>query len=123
MNWYVFNREDPETWPELNCPMLVYYDLLDTLYICKWDNDINKFFEEVDCDKRFLHHFKECFYSYIGYIPNGYKVLHPVRCLNDDNCKIGCADDGYCMYDFCKCEQQKVINEYVVDTKRIWKEF
>ena len=122
MNWHVFKRDDPSTWPEIDCPMLVHCDLFNTLYVCKWDNDINKFFEEIDYNKRFLHHFKECFYSYIGYLPYIEKECHPAKCKGD---KYLCSeyDDGYCLGDDLGCKCMEVVTEYSLGHKRIWKEF
>ena len=117
MNWRVFKRDDPNTWPEIDCKFLVCYDY-DQLAVCEWDKTLKCFYDENG-----FAEYWECYYSYIGYIPNGYKTHKTLHCLNDNNCKIGCDDDGYCLYDFCKCEQQVEVNEYEVETKRIWKEF
>ena len=122
MKWHVFKNDDPSTWPQINCPMIVvreYSPINIHILICEWDDKLNKFIENKD----HYYNFQECFYSYVGYIPSGYKTHHLIRCLNDNNCKIGCADDGYCMYDFCKCEQQSTVNEYEIETKRIWRDF
>lgn len=122
MNWHVFKRDDPDTWPKIDCPMLVYCDLFNILYVCKWDNNINKFFEEVDCDKRFLHHFRECFYAYIGYLPYIEKECHPAKCKGD---RYLCSeyDDGYYLGDDLGCKGMEIVTEYSIGHKRIWKEF
>ena len=125
MNWRVYKRDDPSTHPEIDCPVLLcrHYTSTMTLAVHYFDKERNKFYENDGGIYRWYKTYDECFYTYITYIPNGYKVYKPIRCLNDDNCKIGCADDGYCMYDFYKCEQQVVVNEYEIETKRIWKDF
>ena len=71
----------------------------------------------------------ECFYAYIGYIPHISKTLHPKKCgYVDENgiecaCPYGFDDDGYCLNDEFKCEYVKIVNEYVIEEKRIWKDF
>ena len=126
MKWHVFKKDDPNTYPEFDCPMLLcksYSDTNITLGVHCFDNKQKSFYEKDGISGRWYKAYNECFYSYIGYIPNGYKVYNPIRCINDTNCPIGCADNGYCLYDFCSCEQQVVVNEYEVEVKRIWKEF
>ena len=83
-----------------------------------WDNE-EKYFVD-DCGGLEAD---ECYYAYIGYVPSGYKTHKVTKCMDDSKCKIGCEDDGYCMYDFHKCEQQREVNEYTIEEKRIWKEF
>lgn len=119
MDWQVFKRDDPSTWPEFDCPVLVCKNFDDDDYYfarAKWDNELKRFIGDGSSS------WNECYYSYITYIPKGHKVYHPVRCKNDDNCKIGCNDNGYCMYD-CECEQSFVVNEYEIIPKLIVKEF
>lgn len=121
MKWHVYKKDDPNTWPQIDCPMLVYggvpfyREVLDTV---DWDN-VSKMFV---WQKERLS-FEECYYAYIGYVPSGYKTRKVLKCMDDSNCKIGCEDDGYCMYDHCECEQQREVNEYSIEEKRIWKEF
>lgn len=124
MKWRLYKKDDPNTWPHIDCAMVLYggvpfyRNLLD---IFKWDNTAKKF---VYCDKRVLS-VDECYYAYIGYVPSGYKTLYPTKCMceNDDRCAY--EDDGYCM-DYendCTCEHKKKIAEYSIEEKRIWKEF
>ena len=123
MKWNVFKKDDPNTWPEIDCPILVYDDVFVEFYICKWNNSLGKF---VEPQKKILHHWRECYYAYIGYVPSGYKVFNPIICANKKH-GYTCDeyDDGYCMYRDLHpdCEHQKEVNEYGVELKRIWKEF
>ena len=122
MKWCLYKKDDPNTWPKIDCPLLVYggapfyRDVLDTV---DWDNTSKSF---VWQNERVLS-FDECYYAYIGHIPCGYKTHKVIKCANDISCTIGCNDDGYCMYDYYKCEQQREENEYEIEEKRIWKEF
>lgn len=123
MHWKLYRKDDPNTWPEIDCPILIYDDVWCEFYICKWDNNINRFFEPKE---KVLHTWKECYYAYIGYVPNGYKAFKTTKChLNPE---YGCEyeDDGYC-FDAQKdvyCPFCKEVTEYSLnDNKRIWKEF
>jgi hypothetical protein len=126
MNWHVYKKDDPSTWPEIDCPMLIYNEVWCEFHICKWNNIINRFFEPKE---KLLHTWKECYYKYIGYIPNGYSVSHPVVCGRIDeegNELIKCDfwHDGYCENEESVCEYSQVLNNYYIyDEKRIWKEF
>lgn len=123
MKWHLYKRDDTNTWPQIDCPMVVYKeyseDTIDII-VCTWDQAFSKFYEDSDSH---YYNFDECYYAYIGYVPRDYKTHKVLKCMDDSNCKIGCEDDGYCMYDHCECEQQRKINEYEVSTKRVWKEF
>lgn len=119
MKWHLYKADDPNTWPKIDCPMLVYFSDGGNLSLdCYWDNEENYFVDDYGCIE-----VDECYYSYIGYVPSGYKTHKVLICTDDSNCKIGCDDDGYCMYDFYKCEQQKEVNEYEIELKPIWSEF
>lgn len=122
MKWHLYKKYDPNTWPQIDCPMLVclYHPngKMD-LWICKWNKDKNWFVRHEVCN----FFTNECYYAYISYIPNGYKTHEVLKCKDDSNCKIGCEDNGYCMYDFTTCEQQVRKNEYSIEEKAIWKEF
>jgi hypothetical protein len=120
MNWHVFKRDDPETWPEVDCPLLVCWSNGDDyrLYNAKWDSE----------DKQFIHDLRwivfqkgDVFYTYIGYIPYIERELHPIKCAQE---RPRCAhyDDGYCLCE-TKCKFQKEVTEYSLGHKRIWKEF
>ena len=121
MKWHVYKKDDPNTWPHIDCPMVLYggvpfyRNLLD---IFKWDNTAKNF---IYCDKRVLS-VDECYYAYIGYVPSGYKTLYLIKCMceYDDRCTY--EDDGYCMFKD-SCEFAKVVPEYVIEEKRVWKEF
>lgn len=123
MNWHLYKKDDPNTWPKIDCPMVVYggvpfyRNLLD---IFKWDNTAKNF---IYYDKRVMS-VEECYYAYIGYVPSGYKTCHPIICTCK-NCPEGYDDNGYCMdYDNeYVCGYKKEIAEYSIEGKRIWKEF
>ena len=122
MEWHLYKRDDPNTWPQIDCPMVVclyYPNGKMNLWICKFNYAKNMFVREEVCT--FVT--EECYYAYIGYAPSGYKTHRNTKCTDDSNCRIGCCDDGYCMYDFCECEFQKEVDEYSIEEKRIWKEF
>ena len=122
MNWHLYKRDDPNTWPKIDCPMVVclYHPNGEmNLWICKWNRNNNWFIREEVVN----FYTKECYYAYIGYIPSGYKTHEVLKCMDDSNCKIGCEDNGYCMYYEFECEQQRKVNEYSIEEKRIWKEF
>lgn len=123
MKWHLYKRDDINTWPQIDCPMVVYKEYGENnieIMICAWDNLHSQFYEYNDDH---YYNFAECYYSYIGYTPSGYKTHKVLKCMDDRNCKIGCEDDGYCLYDYFKCEQQREVNEYEIEKKRIWKEF
>lgn len=119
MKWHVFKKDDPSTYPEIDCPTIVCLNDL-TVVTCKWDN-ISKIFyndEFVFTDG--------CFYAYLSYLPNMYTIHHPMGCGYGDRCYCphGFDDDGYCMCDDrFKCEHQVVRNEYEIMMRRVWKEF
>ena len=122
MKWHLYKRDDPSTWPTIDCPMVVYKSYSKnntTMTVCIWCKKFDKFYEKTD----HYYNFNECYYAYIGYVPCGHKTHKLLKCIDDVACDIGCADDGYCMYNHFKCEQQKEVNEYEIEEKRIWKEF
>ena len=121
MNWHLYRKDDPNTWPEIDCPMLVYDDEMDELYICKWNHELSKF---VSKKKKIIHYWKECYYKYIGYVPNGYTVRKAKMCACPNRCEY--EDDGYCFDKprnvVCKHMEKRTV--YALnDNKRIWKEF
>lgn len=127
MEWYLYKKDDPSTWPEIDCPILVYDESLYDFYICKWNPSLSKF---VEPKENIIHYWSECYYQYINYIPSGYKTLHLKVCRyvdeNGDECAClyGFDDDGYCFASgMFGCEHKKAINEYHIEIKRIWKEF
>ena len=121
MSWHVYKKDDPNTWPEIDCPILVYDDVWCEFHICKWNHIISRFFEPRE---KLLHTWKECYYQYIGYVPNGYKAIKTQKC----SCKRKCEyeDDGYCFdaKEGMNCMFCEEVTEYSLnDNKRIWKEF
>lgn len=117
MNYHVFNFDDSSTWPELNCPLLVFWTNNDWPLILQWDNKGRCF---VDSHRSYYP--TQCFYAYIGYAPYIEKECHPRKCGKGDRyCEN--EDDGYCMSDFCECKYIKFATEYSLGNKRIWKEF
>lgn len=120
MKWHLYKKDDPSTWPQIDCPMLVYFpesggSLTIDVY---WNNEDQYFADEygiLDFD---------FYYAYIGYVPSGYKELYPTKCTCDKRCKYGFDDDGYCMSDRTfACEYKRDVAEYEIEEKRIWKEF
>lgn len=122
MNWKLYRKDDPNTWPEIDCAMVVYDDAYCDFYICKWNNEFKKF---VEPEKKIVHYWKECYYKYIRYIPNGYKTIKAKKCtLYRGACAY--EDDGYCFDapEGTDCMFCKEVTEYhLCDNKIIWKEF
>ena len=119
MKWHVYKQDDPNTWPQIDCPMVVCDKPTEVLMICVWDKDSNQFCEE----RHSWHHdFDECYYAYIGYVPSGYKTLYPVKCMRGDDNRCAYDDDGYCMFE-SECKFAKEAPEYSIKEKAIWKEF
>lgn len=123
MKWHLYKSEDSNTHPKIDCPMVVYggapfyRNLLD---IFKWDNNAKNF---IYYDKRVLS-VDECYYAYIGYVPSGYKICYPTKCMRERDDRCGFDDDGYCMSDETyACEHKQNVAEYSIEEKRIWKEF
>lgn len=123
MNWHLYKRDDPNTWPHIDCPIVVYFcnsNEIVNLDVCKYNKEQNWFVREEKCN----FFINECYYAYIGYVPSGYKTHHPIMCTCE-NCPEGYDDNGYCMdYDNdYVCGYKKETAEYSVEQKRIWKEF
>ena len=121
MTWHLYKKDNPNTWPKIDCPMIVCFQksLNDEmeLHMCKKfvkGFGIFMFQDGGTCGV-------ECYYAYVGYVPSGYKTLYPVKCMKKG---MRCADDddGYCMFEN-KCEFAKTVPEYAIEEKRIWKEF
>ena len=122
MNWHLYRKDDPNTWPKIDCPIVVYDDTYCDFYICKWNNEFKKF---VEPEKKIVHYWKECYYGYIGYIPNGHKAVKVKKCTL---CRGTCEyeDDGYCFDapEGTSCMFCEEVTEYSLDdNKIIWKEF
>ena len=121
MSWHLYRKDDPNSWPEIDCPMLVYDECWCDFYICKWDNEIKRF---VEPKGKILHCWKECYYQYIGYVPNGYVTIKTAKCNAELQVRCDFDDDGYCEDTERMCPFRKNVNEYVLnDNKRLWKEF
>ena len=121
MNWHVFNRDDPETWPEIDCPLLVCWTDGEKyrLYNAKWDKEDKQFVRDL----RWIVFYKgDIFYTYIDYIPYIEKELHPAKC-KDNRYLCSHYDDGYCLGEDTKCKGIEIVTEYSIRHKRIWKEF
>jgi len=123
MDWKLYKKDDPNTWPEIDCPILVYDDEMCEFYICKWNQSLGKF---VEPRKKILHYWGECYYQYIGYVPSGYKEIKVLKCGVSPKTSCQYEDDGYC-FDCPREIQCKHMCEefmYIInDNKRIWKEF
>lgn len=121
MNWRVFKRDDPSTWPEIDCPMLICWTNGDDyrLYNAKWDSEDKQFIRDL---KWIVFQKGDIFYTYIGYIPYIEKECHPAKCKGD---RYLCSeyDDGYCLGDDLGCKCMEVVTEYSLGYKCIWKEF
>ena len=121
MNWHLYKKADPSTWPQIDCPMVVCQGDKVMSYLYFWDNNEHCFFNRRSIRG---YNFKESYYAYIGYVPSGYKTLYPIICTCK-NCPEGYDDNGYCMdYDndyICGCKKE--VAEYEIKEKRIWKEF
>lgn len=124
MKWHLYKKDDSNTFPEIDCPMVVY-GMLDGEYlipeVCLWDRKYECFYNK---EEYLYYHFDECYYAYIGYVPSGYKTHKVTKCADKNYCKGGCDwyDDGYCLLT-SECEQQRKVNEYSIEEKAIWKEF
>lgn len=128
MNWHLYRKDDPNTWPEIDCPMDACIYVTDGLYMIKivyYDISENVFYY-IECMERYNVKSDELYYRYIGYIPNGYKTIKSKKCgvYHDRYCQY--QDDGYC-FDLPRgitCKHMQEVNEYVLnDNMRIWKEF
>ena len=123
MEWHLYKKDDRNTWPQIDCPIVVYFcnsNGIINLDVCKYNKEQNWFIREEKCN----FFINECYYAYISYVPSGYKTHYPIICTCD-NCSQGFDDNGYCMdYDneyVCGCKKE--IAEYSIEMKRIWKEF
>ena len=123
MKWRVYKKDNQNSWPQINCPIVVYGMLNGNhliLEVCIWDREFECFYNQEEC---FYYHFDECYYSYISYVPSGYKTSYPVKCMNDCGDRCAYDDNGYCMAEKLRCKYAKTVPEYAIEEKRIWKEF
>lgn len=121
MNWHLYRKDDSNTWPEIDCPMLVYIE--DSLVLCHWDTEFECFIPDDSDAVLCYSDVFECCYVYIGYVPDTYKTYQVKKCNGCFSDWCGSEDDGYCMDEECKCRYQSMENEYEINLKRIWKEF
>lgn len=134
MHWKLYRKDDPNTWPEIDCPMFTcryFWDNFYELKIMYWDQDENSFYYVENMTKFYCIE-DELYYQYIGYIPSGYKTIKTKKCQYTDehgerySCPYGLEDDGYC-FDIAEgtdCMFCKEVIEYSInDNKIIWKEF
>lgn len=122
MNWHLYKKDDPNTWPEIDCPILVYDETWCEFYICKWNSELGRF---VEPKGKILHCWTECYYQYIEYMPNGYEATKVKKCNSFTNARCPYEDDGYC-FDSprqTKCKYMVEETEYSINYKRIWEEF
>ena len=116
MRWKVFNFNDHSTWPELNCPLLVFFTNNDWPCILQWDKEGHCF-----VDEHRSYYPTQCFYKYIGYMPYIERECHPIKCvIKEGVCDY--EDDGYCLNEK-KCKHQYKTKEYALGSKPIWKEY
>ena len=123
MNWKVFKRNDPNTHPEINCPMIVYkpYDSCFTLDVHYFDSERKRFYQKEGGNAKWYKNYDECYYSYITRIPYLEKEVQPIKCnLECERCEY--EDDGYCLCEE-KCHHQREVTEYILGSTKIWKEF
>lgn len=111
MDWHVYDRDNPDTWPKLDCKFLVCGDN-EELVVCKWDKVLKCFYD----DKGFAEYW-ECFYVVIGYLPFIERELHPEKCIKEDG-RCEYDDNGYCLCEN-KCKHKRVATEYSIGHKRI----
>ena len=117
MNWKLYRKDDPNTYPEIDCWVLACRAVGDNFYLarCKWDKGSKCFIGDGAAA------WNECYYVYISYVPDGYRTAKVKKCGRDKRCEYD--DDGYCESDDY-CEHAKEMNEYWLnDNKRVWKEF
>ena len=118
--WYVFKRDEPDTWPLLlNCPLEVYIEHDSgkcALEHCTWNKKENAF-DNMNLPTYFTPACEDkCFYRYVSHVPFVTNVAHPVRCSKNRRRCIY-YDDGYCMGDN-GCKDAKVTTEYMMGYKR-----
>ena len=114
MNWHVFKRDDPDTWPEVDCLFIICGEY-ENIFICKWDPDLKCFYDSSGLINW------DCLYTSVGYLPYIEKELHPIKCMKESfSCEY--EDDGYCLCE-TECKYGRKATEYSIGHKRIWKEF
>lgn len=119
MKWHLYKRGCPKTWPQIDCPIVVYKRSrgIEGIEICNYNKQSNEFSHPNG------HHFRydSCYYAYIDYIPNGYKTRKVTKCAGDNECEW--HDDGYCLLKRKKCKHKRSVDEYRIEEQAIWKKF
>ena len=128
MNWRLYRKDDPNTYPEIDCPMDACIYVSDGVYLIKivyYDINANVFYY-FECMNRYNVKSDELYYRYIGYIPNGYQTIKTKKCSAYPEKLCEYVDDGYCFDapDGFNCEFCQEVNEYALnDNLRVWEEF
>ena len=93
-SWHVYRKDDPNSWPEIDCPILVYVkekNEHERLELCEWEVFTKQFIQFNS--RRYVinpYFFDECYYQYISYVPNGYTAIKTKKC--------GLWHEGFCQY-------------------------
>ena len=116
MKYNVFKIDDQDTWPTLNCPILVWRKNYEYPMIYQWDPIEHCFLNDYD-----TYYPNKCIYSYIGYRPYVVKETNPIQCACHD-WRCPSYDDGYCLQDE-ECKYQKEILECMMGLKPIYKKY
>ena len=115
MKWNVFNRNDEETWPTLNCPILVSKSTNSFPQVYQWDKNNNLFINNNEVYKPHI-----CFYQYITHLPYIAQESYVMKCkIYDTRCDY--EDDGYCLNKE-QCKYKQKTTEYLLSYKSYFKE-
>lgn len=74
MNWHLYKRDCPNTYPSFDYPLNVYKKYSEeTFYldVCYYDKKMNKFFKKESRNSRWYMHYDSCYYAYINKLPGG----------------------------------------------------
>lgn len=122
MKWHLYKKDDPNTWPKMDCPLVIAMKNTVRLSTYGWDNENKCFYERCSGVNRISKN--DCFYAYIGFIPSEYTTTYLTKCTQVWGARCGFDDDGYCMADRnYACQYKRDVAEYSIEEKRIWKEF
>ena len=121
MDWKVFKKDDPSTYPEIDCPLLICWTNGEEsrFYTGNWDNEDKKFVRDL---KWMFFYEGDIFYQYLSYAPFIERECHPAKC-EDDRYMCSNYDSGYCLGEDTGCRCIRIVTEYSIGHKRIWKEF
>ena len=116
MRWNVFNINDKETWPRINCPILVSKSVDAFPQVYQWDKNNNIFINNNE-----VYEPDFCFYKYITRLPYIAQTTYPIECkIYNERCDY--YDDGYCLNkEECKYKHKKA--EYLLSYKYCGKEY